>query len=129
MFPVIPTKKYTFLFILLQIHLYSVSILKNIFIFCLFMLYMLVYTGREGPLGHLIQCSLKFYNNVFVGLTTLGTFIIFLIKFIKLSVQKFQPLISIYRRGNFVYHHWICRSIYRPLSYPLDPYSLHRRKC
>ena len=36
--------------------------------------------------------------------------------FMKLSVQTFQPLISIYRRVNFVYHHWA--SIYQPLSYP-----------
>ena len=32
--------------------------------------------------------------------------------FIKLSVQSFQPLIVIYGRGNFVYHHWECTSIY-----------------
>ena len=34
-------------------------------------------TGREGTLGCLLYQSLKFYNNVFlfVGLTTLGTFI------------------------------------------------------
>ena len=36
---------------------------------------------------------------------------------IKLSVQTFQPLTVIYRRGNFIYHHWGCASIYRPLSY------------
>ena len=36
--------------------------------------------------------------------------------FIKLSVQTFLPLILIFRRGNFVYHHWRCTSIYRPLS-------------
>ena len=28
--------------------------------------------------------------------------------FIKLNVQTFQPLIIIYMRGNFVYHHWGC---------------------
>ena len=38
--------------------------------------------------------------------------------FIKLSVQTFQPLILLYRRGNFVYHHWRSTSIFRPLSYP-----------
>ena len=32
------------------------------------------------------------------------------------SLQTF--LIVIYRRRNFVYHHWRCTSIYRPLSYP-----------
>ena len=38
--------------------------------------------------------------------------------FFLLSVQMFQPLIVIYRRGNYVYHHWVCTSIYWPLSYP-----------
>ena len=38
--------------------------------------------------------------------------------FFKLSVQTFQTLIFIYRRGNFVYYHWGCASYYRPLSYP-----------
>ena len=38
--------------------------------------------------------------------------------FINFSVQTFQPLIVIYIRGNFMYHHWKCKSIYRPLSYP-----------
>ena len=62
-----------------------------------------------------------FYNNVllFVGLTTLGTLNLILISwFIKLSVQMFQPLILVYGRKNFVYNHWACISIYRPLSYP-----------
>ena len=42
--------------------------------------------------------------------------------FIRFGVQTFQPLIVIYRRGKFVYHHWECKSFYRPLSYliPLD---------
>ena len=30
----------------------------------------------------------------------------------------FQPLILIYRKDNFMYHHWDCTSIYWPLSYP-----------
>ncbi len=34
------------------------------------------------------------------------------------SVHTIQPLIFIYRMGNFVCHHWGFRSIYRPLSYP-----------
>ena len=38
--------------------------------------------------------------------------------FIWLSFQTFQPLNRIYIRVNFVYHHWLCKSIYRPLSYP-----------
>ncbi len=38
--------------------------------------------------------------------------------FIQLSVQTFKPLIVMYRRGNFVYHHrgCDCASIYWPLS-------------
>ena len=40
------------------------------------------------------------------------------LSFIKLNVQTFQPLILINRRGNFVYTHWGCTSIYRPLSFP-----------
>ena len=38
---------------------------------------------------------------LFVGLKTL----ILICWFIKLSVQTFQPLIVIYRRGKFMYHH------------------------
>ena len=41
--------------------------------------------------------------------------------FIKVSVQTFQPIIVIYRRGNLVFYHWECTSIYRPLSYPFGP--------
>ena len=41
------------------------------------------------------------YNDVFlfVGLTILGCLL-----FIKLFDQTFQPLIGMYKRGNFVYH-------------------------
>ncbi len=38
--------------------------------------------------------------------------------FITSSVQTLQPLILIYRRGNFVYQYWVITLIYRPLSYP-----------
>ena len=31
--------------------------------------------------------------------------------------QTFKTLIVILKSGNFVYHHWECTSIYRPLSY------------
>ena len=34
------------------------------------------------------------------------------------SIQTFKLLIKIHRRGNFVYHHGGCTSIYRLLSYP-----------
>ena len=37
--------------------------------------------------------------------------------FINLNVEMFQPLIVIYRRDDFVYNHWKCTTIYRPLSY------------
>ena len=35
------------------------------------------------------------------------------------SVQTFQPIALIYRKGNFVYQHWVSISIYHALSYPL----------
>ena len=35
-----------------------------------------------------------------------------------------QPLI-IFRRGIFVYRHWGCKSIYRPLSYPFRSLLLY----
>ena len=38
--------------------------------------------------------------------------------FTKFSFQSCQPLILIYRTGNFLYHHYGCTSVYRPLSYP-----------
>ena len=48
---------------------------------------------------------------------------------IKLSVQKFQPLILIYKRDDILVNHdWGCTSIYRQLSYPFRslPPSPHR---
>ena len=48
-----------------------------------------------------------------------------LLNFDWLVNQTFQPIV-IYRRGNFVYHHRECTSIYRPLSYPFrSPIYLH----
>ena len=55
----------------------------------------------------------------------LGTFKILIGWFILLSVQTFQPLIVIYRIGNFVYPHQRCTSIYEPWSYPFR--SLRRQ--
>ena len=57
--------------------------------------------------------------SLFVGLTTLKTFIDFWLFDSSSWVSKRfnQLLIVIYRRGNFVHHHWWCTSIYRPLSY------------
>ena len=73
--------------------------------------------SREwGELGCLFYMPLKIYNYVilFVGLTTLGTFV----NFDWLSVHTFQPLICIYFRGNFVCHYWGFITIHRSLSYP-----------
>ena len=44
----------------------------------------------------------------------------------------FQPLIFIYRRGNFENHNWECISIYWPLSYqnlyiPEDSYAIKKK--
>ena len=51
-------------------------------------------------MGALLHQSPKFYNNVFlcVSLPTLGTLVNFYWR-----IQTFQPLILIYKRGNFVY--------------------------
>ena len=40
-------------------------------------------------------------------------------RLVKLSVLTFQLIIIIYKRSNFWYHHWGCKSNYHPLSYPL----------
>ena len=42
-----------------------------------------------------------------LSLTTLGT----LLNFDRLDGKTFQPLIVIYRKGDFVYHHWVCKKI------------------
>jgi len=55
--------------------------------------------------------------SVLRGFFTSEEFSIWIGWFIKLSVHTFQTIIVIYRMGNFVYHHWRCTSIYRPLSY------------
>ncbi len=60
---------------------------------------------REGTLGCLLHLSPKSYNNV--DLKTQGTFIEFDWFVHYLSVHTFQPLIAIYRRGNFVYHYYL----------------------
>ena len=59
-----------------------------------------------------------------VGLTTLELNFYWL--FIKLSVKTFQPLTVIYKRDNFVYNHWGCTSIYRPLSFPFISLTITR---
>ena len=86
---------------------------------CLFLLVTL--SGRRGWLGCLLHWYPNFCNKVFLirWLNNFRDFYWILIGwFIKLNVQTFQPLIVIYRRGSFVYHHWECTSIYQSLSYP-----------
>ena len=63
--------------------------------------------GRKGTMGCLLHQSLKFYYDVFlfVDLTILNCQLSLIGRFIKMIVQTFQPLIVIYRRVNFVYHH------------------------
>ena len=71
---------------------------------------------QEGDIGLFIALVPKIF--LIHWLNNFGKWILigWLIKF---SVQTFQPLIVNYRRGNFVYHHWVCTLIYRLLSYPL----------
>ena len=54
---------------------------------------------------------------LFFNLTTLGLLIL-IGWLIKLSVPTVQPLIMIYKRDNFVCHHWGCTTIYEPSPYP-----------
>ena len=70
---------------------------------------------KEGTMGCLFQ-SFKWWFLI-RWLYILGDFSKFWSVGL-LSVQTFQPLICIYSRGNFMYHHWGCTSNYRPLSYP-----------
>ena len=74
--------------------------------------------GGRGQWAVYYTSSKNFYNNVF-KFVTLGTFIDFwLVGSFSLAAKRFNPPIVYYKRGNFVYHHWIYTSIYRPLSYP-----------
>ena len=41
---------------------------------------------------------------------------------------KLEPIILIHRMGNFVYHHWGCALIYRPLYYPFKTPALYLNK-
>ena len=81
--------------------------------------------------GGIVLCILHlspvfYYVFLFVG-KNYGEFCYMLIGwFIKMSIQTFQPLNVIYRRGNFVYQHWVCPSIYRSSFFPFR--SLHSLK-
>ena len=81
--------------------------------------------------GHL-QSRLLFplsFNGQFVhpvrgnGMNFVDFYWILIGWFILLSVQTFQPPIVIISRGNFVYLHWKCTLIYRPLTYPFRSLS------
>ena len=74
----------------------------------------------------LLVDSLIEFSNIFIYLLTQqiwGLLLILIGRVIKLSVQAFQSLIVIYRRGNFVYHNLGCASILRLLSYPWCNYN------
>ena len=79
-------------------------------------------SGREGTLDCILYGYPKFYYHVIlqVGSNNLGIFMkSFLVAIKTSSIQTFQPISVIYRRGNFVNHQWGCLYIYHPLSYPL----------
>ena len=76
-------------------------------------------TGKWGR-GH---CAVKYtslQSFLIRWLNNFGDFNLILISWLvfQLIVDTFQPLLVIYIRGNFVYHHWKCTPIYRSLSYP-----------
>ncbi len=84
--------------------------------------------GNRGGRGQrIIHKSPKFYNNVFlfVGLTTLGVLLNF--NLLVYQVECLNVFIVIYRIGNFVYHHWRCKSILSSiilfLKIPAQKYS------
>ena len=74
---------------------------------------------------YVFECRERGDNGLFITLIPKLLKIRFLIRWlnnfgdlIKFSVQTFQPLILIYRRGNFMHHHWGCTPIYPSLCYP-----------
>ena len=72
-------------------------------------------------MGCLLHSSPIFFVDIFlfVGLTTLGTFIKFwLVSSLSWVFKCFTPLNVIYRRDNFVFNHWGCTSIHLLLTYP-----------
>ena len=72
--------------------------------------FLYVFRCREGgDIGLFLTLVPKVF--LFVGLTTLGSFI------------EFDLLVH---RGNFMYHHWGCTSIYRPLSYPFRSLNFNK---
>ena len=57
-----------------------------------------LFSRERGNNGLFITLVPKFYNDVFLFVVLIGWFF-------NLSDQTFQPVILIYKRGNFVYHH------------------------
>ena len=76
------------------------------------------YTGPQSFITVILMFSHSLANN-FEDFNW-----IFIDSFIKLSVQTFQLLFVIYRRGNFEYYHGSYTKNYWLLSYPLDPWIL-----
>ena len=67
---------------------------------------------------YISQWSPKFYNNIFLlfGSTFLVSFTEFwLLRWEGWVSKRFNHCIVIYSRGNFVYHNFLCISIYRQL--------------
>ena len=42
-----------------------------------------------------------------------------------LNRTKSQTILLICRRGNFIFHHWICITIYRSMSYRLGSIDIN----
>ena len=61
---------------------------------------------------------------LFIGLTTSGTFNVFIGCFIKSSVQTFQQLIVIYRSGNFEFRTLQMLGAYALVSYQFDSLNI-----
>ena len=72
-------------------------------------------------MGFFIKSPPKFYNNVFsfFGLTILRTLMNYDLLAHKLNIQMFQPIVLIYRRDNFVYHH--CGDVHQFIGHCLIP--------
>ena len=78
-----------------------------------------IYPGKEGTLGCLLK--LLIYS---LALQLWGLLLNLIGWFIAFSISKFQPLIVIYRMGNYMNHHWVCTLIYQPLSYSFKSLNL-----
>ena len=78
-----------------------------------------IYSRREETLDSKLNQYPKFHNQDILRPKNLGYYCWILIDQLQTgSVQTFQPIILIYKRGNFDFHHWGCISIYSTMSYP-----------